>query len=125
MSEVQFNGLSGNYGFYLKNDSKSASEEETVQNSSAASEAQSADPDKVMEALSFIGAQNYINVAGKMPVDPADYLSEERIGDIEDSIKLFEEGTDVYAEAIKAEFGDLFSEDTVYALAANAFALNA
>ena len=125
MSEVQFNGLSGNYGFYLNNDSKSASEEETVQNSSVMAEVQSADPDKVMEALSFIGVQNYLNVSGKMPVDPADYLSEERIGDIEDSIKLFEEGTDAYAEAIKAEFGDLFSEDTVYALAANAFALNA
>ena len=51
--------------------------------------------------------------------------SDDRIKGIEDSMKLFEEGTEKYADAIKQEFGNMFSEDTVYALAANAFALDA
>ena len=125
MSEVHFNGLSGNYNYYQSDDSKKKAEEKNIQQASSAQEAKSADPNKVLDALSFIGAQNFVKVAEKTPVNPSDFLSDDRIKNIEDSMKLFEEGTEKYADVIKAEFGNVFSEDTVYALAANAFALDA
>lgn len=125
MSEVHFGGLSGNYGYYQNDNSNKKAEENNFHQASVAPEAKSADPSKVLDALSFMGAQNFVKVTGKAPVNPSDFLSDDRIKGIEDSMKLFEEGTEKYADAIKQEFGNMFSEDTVYALAANAFALDA
>ncbi|MCD8024332.1 MAG: hypothetical protein LUE64_02230 [Candidatus Gastranaerophilales bacterium] len=123
MSEVQFSGLKGNYSFYQKDDSAAVTDEAKTQETGVSSEAKGADPDKVMDALAYIGAQNLVNISGKMPVNPADYLSEESIASIEESMTQFEEGVEKYADVIKAEFGGMFSEDQVYALAAGAFAL--
>ncbi len=125
MSEVQFNSLKGNYGYYLNDESKAAPEEKAEQQASVAPETKSADPSKVLDALSFMGAQNLVNVSGKSPVNPADFLSSDRISDIESSMIDFEDGTEEYAQAIKSEFGNMFSEETIYALAAEAFALDA
>ena len=75
--------------------------------------------------MDVLGRQNAINVQGKVSIDPKDYLSEDRIASIESSIAEFEKGVEKYANAVREEFGGVFSEDTVLAVAANAFALNA
>ena len=57
-------------------------------------------------------------------MNPKDYWSEERTSIIENSIAGFEKGVEKYAKVVKDEFGSVFIEDTVYSVAANAFALN-
>lgn len=122
MSEIKFN-VGSNYGFYQKDDSKPAAKEEAAKEAPVAPETKSVSADKVLDAMSFIGAQNIVHVNGKMPVNPTDFLSDDRIASIEDSMAEFEKGVEKYQKAIEAEFGSIFSEDTVLALAANAFAL--
>ena len=122
MSEIKFN-VGGNYGFYQKNDSKPVAKEDATKEAVVKSEAKSVSADKVLDAMSFLGAQNLANVSGKMPVNPTDFLSDDRIKSIEDSMAEFEKGVEKYQQAIKAEFGSIFSDDTVLSLAANAFAL--
>lgn len=122
MSEIKFN-VGGNYGFYQKNDSKPVAKEDATKEAVVKSETKSVSADKVLDAMSFLGAQNLANVNGKMPVNPTDFLSGDRIKSIEDSMAEFEKGVEKYQQAIKAEFGSIFSDDTVLSLAANAFAL--
>ena len=122
MSEVHFGGPSGNYGYYQNDNSNKKAEENNFHQASVAPEAKSADPSKVLDALSFMGAQNFVKVAGKAPVNPSDFLSGDRIKRIEGLMKLFLEGKEKNDDAIKNEFGNMFCEDKVYVLAANAFA---
>lgn len=124
MSEVQFGGLKGNYGFYQKDNVKPQEKEAAKETQKAPEKTESANPEKVLDALNLMGAQNFAQVQGKLSVNPAKYLSDERISSIEASMADFEKGVNKYAEAIEAEFGSAFSEDTKLALAANAFALN-
>ncbi len=107
MSEVQLNGLKGNYGFYQKENSKPVVEEETTKQTLDKSNLHQASAESVMNALSLIGQQNLVHVASAKPaaVDPAKYLSQERIASIENSMKTFEAGVEKYASAFKAEFG--------------------
>lgn len=124
MSEIKFNSLGGNYGFYQKDDSKPEIKEE-AKNQAPSQESKGVAPDKVLDALSFMGAQNFAQVNKPSIPDVSKYLSDDRIASIEDSINnVFDKGVEKYAEAIKAEFGNAFSEETIYALAANAFAVN-
>ncbi len=122
MSEVQFNGLKGNFNFYRKEDSKPVVEEQNQQLAPAADKKE-VPADKVLDAMEFLGQQNLAYVSGKINVDPAKYLDEARISSIQDSMAAFEKGVEKYAGAIKAEFGNVLSDDTVLALAANSFAL--
>ncbi len=124
MSEIKFNAFNGGYGFYNKEETaqKPVEEEKSqvVQNNT-----QNVAPDKVLDAMNLLGAQNISQISGKIQTNPANFLSEERISDIEKSMALFEQGVEKYAGSIKEEFGNVLGEKTVYALAAEAFSLNA
>ncbi len=80
--------------------------------------------DEVYQALDVQGLQNraQIGLAQRKEVNPSDYLSEERISDIEAMMKEFEGGVEAHANAIDAEFPGLFKEDAKLALAAQMFA---
>lgn len=126
MSEInKLNGFNSNYGFYQKDDSESSVKKEAQPEQAKAPETKSVSPEKVFDAMNVLAQQNAYNVQGRTLVNPKDYLSEERISSIENSIAEFEKGVEKYANVVKNEFGSVFSEDTVYAVAANAFALNA
>jgi len=122
MSEVKFNGLNSNYAFYQANAKQAKTEEQKADSQPAAVQKEQVSADKVLDAMTILGAQNFANVQ-KADVDPAKFLSADRISDIESSMAAFEKGVETYASAIKAEFGNALSETEVYSLAANTFAL--
>lgn len=81
------------------------------------------DPEAVFDTLNVQGEYNRANIVRteKKEINPSDYLSDERIADIEAMMDEFDNGVKVMAESIKAEFPSL-SDDTAYALAANIYA---
>lgn len=122
MSNVHINNFGNNYGFYQNNNSsKPQVEKEAKEEAIVAPKHEAVEANEIMSAMSIMGAQNLAHVTAKNQVNPADYLSAERIASIEDSMKLFEQGVEKYAGAVQEEFGDIFSDETVYALAAEAF----
>ena len=88
-------------------------------------EAQTANvnPEKVLDTLNVQGTYNRAQIvkADKKEVNPADYLSEERITDIEAMMGKFDDGVGAIAGKIKAEF-PMLSDKSAYALAARLFA---
>ncbi len=82
------------------------------------------DPNSVMSALGNMGAYNLISInkAEAQAVNPADYLSEERMSDIEAMMAEFETGVDAIGNQIEAEFPGMFSVANRNALAAEIFA---
>ena len=119
MSEVNFGKLGNDYNFYQKNEQNKPKAEEKEQNAPISAEDKSVPADKVLDALDFLGVQKFASVSAKNSINPADFLSEDRISSIEESMKLFEEGVEKYASAINDEFGDLLDEQTTLSLAAN------
>ena len=77
----------------------------------------------VLDALNMQAIANKAQM-GVKSINPRDYLSEERIKDIEDSMGVFEKGVEEHAAIIKQEFGALqLSEAAVNELAAQSFSL--
>jgi len=121
MSNVHINNFGNNYGFYQNKPSKPQVEKEVKEEAAVAPKHEAVEASEIMSAMNIMGAQNLAHVTAKNQVNPTDYLSAERIASIEDSMKLFEQGVEKYAGAVQKEFGDIFSDETVYALAAEAF----
>lgn len=122
MSNVHINNFGNNWGFYQKQQTTNSQNEKELQKETpVTSKQKGVEADEIFSALSVLGAQNFAAVSGKNQINPADYLSEERIASIEESMKLFERNVEKYAGAIQEEFGDAFSDDVKYALAAEAF----
>lgn len=122
MSNVHINNFGNNWGYYQKQQTANSQNEKEVQKEApVAPKQKGVEADEIFSALNALGAQNFATVSGKNQINPADFLSEERIASIEDSMKLFEKGVEKYAGAIQEEFGDAFSDDVKYALAAEAF----
>ena len=91
MSEInKLNGFNSNYGFYQKDDSESSVKKEAQPEQAKAPETKSVSPEKVFDAMNVLAQQNAYNVQGRTLVNPKDYLSEERISSIENSIAEFE-----------------------------------
>lgn len=84
---------------------------------------QNFDVESYFSALGMVGAQNmaFISKTDKVP-NPSDYLSDERISDIEAAMAEFESGVDEIANTIEAEFPGMFAADQKNALAAEIFA---
>ena len=82
--------------------------------------------DEVLNAMNLKGLMNKAQM-GVNSINPRDYLSEERIKDIEDSMLIFDKGVEEHAEMIREEFGKMpnppLSEAGIYELAARAFTL--
>ena len=80
-------------------------------------------PDAMFSAMALAGMHNkaQINVSNK-EVNPADYLSPERIADIEATMAGFEAGVNEAVDVINADFPGMFTTEEANALAAKAFA---
>ena len=80
--------------------------------------------DELFSALNVAGLQNkvQINSPERKDVNPADYLSEDRIADIEAMMDKFETGVSQVADIIEAEFPEVFAPDQKLALAAGIYA---
>ena len=74
--------------------------------------------------MNIAGLQNKAQIAHpeKKEVNPSDYLTEDRISDIEAMMGKFEDGVGKIADAIEAELPGFFAQDTKNALAAKIFA---
>lgn len=97
-----------------KKDLETASSQENVKQFSA---------DEVFSALTVAGMQNkaQINAASKKEVNPADYLSADRIAEIEAMMGKFDDGVQMTANIVGSEFPKM-SESNKLALAAQIFA---
>lgn len=79
--------------------------------------------EEVLDSMNLMGLMNKAQI-GVKSVNPRDYLSEDRIKDIEESMGIFEKGVEEHAKVIREEFGQIpLSEATINALAAQAFSL--
>ena len=80
--------------------------------------------EEMFNAMNIAGMQNmvHINRAEAKAVNPADYLDERRISDIEAMMAEFESGVGEIANTIEAEFPGMFAQDQKNALAAEIFA---
>ena len=118
----------GNYSISNPQQGKSKKANDGQVNEGSAqpqSQAQSSlNPNDVLSALGNMGAYNLISINKQeaQTVNPADYLSEERISDIEAAMAEFEAGVDTIATSIEEEFPGLFAQDYKNALAAQIYA---
>ena len=122
MSEIKLNGYGDNFGFFKKDEAKKQNVEKEEVLATHQGSANSVAPEKMLDAMEILGAQNMASVNSKAQINPAAFLSDDRIASIEDSMKLFEKGVEKYAGAVQKEFGEALGEKAVYALAAEAFA---
>ena len=103
---------------------KSEKREEESAKANVGSEAKNFDAEAVFDALNIAGLQNKAQIAHteKKEVNPSDYLTEDRISDIEAMMGKFEDGVGKIADAIEAELPGFFAADAKNALAAKIFA---
>ena len=80
-------------------------------------------PENVLNAMNLAGMQNkaQINITQR-EINPSDFLSEERISDIEAMMAGFENGVNQVANVIDAEFPGTFTQAQKNSLAAAIFA---
>ena len=118
------------FGNYSLGNPKTASQknegkaEEKAKNAVNEGETQKFDVENLFNAMNIAGLQNkaQIEKASKKEVNPADYLSESRVSDIEAMMGKFENGVNEIANAIEVEFPQTFSQAQKNALAARIFA---
>ena len=99
--------IGANANFYVnnqsvkkENDSKKAEENNVVPQNTIN---ESKDPEAIFEAMQMSAIQNKAIAFGKF-VNPKDYLSEDRIKDIETSMGAFEGNTETIKAAMDTEF---------------------
>ncbi len=99
--------IGANANFYVnnqsvkkENDSKKAEENNVVPQNTIN---ESKDPEAIFEAMQMSAIQNKAIAFGKF-VNPKDYLSEDRIKDIETSMGAFEGNTETTKAAMDTEF---------------------
>ena len=79
--------------------------------------------DEVLNAMNLAGLQNrvQINSVAQKEVNPAEFLSDDIIADIEAMMDKFESGVGQVADIIEAEFPNVFPSDQKLALAASIY----
>ena len=123
VNQVRFGNYSiGNHQAQTKKDNKELGEnsKQEVQASLVSEKS----PEGVMDALNIAGMQNFaqVNIVGKKEVNPADYLSNDRMSDIEAMMADFELGVDQIVDVLEDEFPGMLSDEKKLALAAQIFA---
>ena len=85
---------------------------------------QNVDAEKLLSAMNIAAMQNLAQVSKseRKEINPADYLSAERIADIEAMMGGFDDGVNKAAQAVRQELPAGVSEKTVYELAARMYA---
>jgi len=122
VNQVRF----GNYSIGNPKGGSPRKSEENTNETQAQTQAQltsSANPKDVMDALGLAGMQNlaFVSKAEAKEINPSDYLSEERISDIEAMMAEFEAGVETAANTIEAEFPGMFSAEQKNTLGAQIF----
>ena len=115
----------GNFGLSAqKNNAKKSEAKEEAVKANVGGEAKNLDAEAVFNALNIAGLQNKAQIAKaeKKEINPADYLTQDRIADIEAMMGKFEDGVGVVADAIENEFPGFFAADAKNALAAKLYA---
>jgi hypothetical protein len=115
----------GNFSLGAKNARPQKNEEkEAPVEEKSTSESKTLDATQVLSALDAAGMQNKLKIAGpeRKNVNPLEYLSEDRISDIEAMMGKFENGVNNIADVIENEFPGFFSTDAKNALAAKLYA---
>lgn len=105
------------------NKEKEAQKEEQAPNMQAQA-MPSADREDILNALNITGAQNlaFVSKTEVQAPNPADYLDEARISDIEAMMAEFDNGVNQVADIIEAEFPNMFAPDVKNSMAARIFA---
>ena len=108
---------------------RSASKEREAQKEEQAPNMQaqampSADREDILNALNITGTQNlaFVSKTEVQAPNPADYLDEARISDIEAMMAEFDNGVNQVADIIEAEFPNMFAPDVKNSMAARIFA---
>jgi len=126
VNQVKFGNYSiGSSGSGAANNSKENASEAQTQNTQAQAQGINASSaDSILNALGIAGMQNlaFISKTEPQAPNPADYLDENRISDIEAAMAGFESGVDNIANVLDAEFPGMFADDQKLALAAQIFA---
>ena len=126
VNQVKFGNYSiGSSSSGAANNSKENASEAQTQNAQAQAQGINASSaDSILNALGIAGMQNlaFINKTEPQAPNPADYLDENRISDIEAAMAEFESGVDNIANVLDAEFPGMFADDQKLALAAQIFA---
>jgi len=104
--------IAANANFFIqskaakKEKEEAKTEQKPVEN--LASQAQAKNPDAILDAMQINAMQNKALAFSKLnnpTINPADYLSADRIADIEASMAKFEAGVEDTLEAFDNEFG--------------------
>ena len=105
---------------------KEEAQKESVQQQEvkSSSDTQKMSADDFFNAMNISGLQNRAQISSiaKKEVNPSDYLSEDRIRDIQAMMGKFENGVNQVADVIEAEFPNALSQQDKLALAANIYA---
>ena len=124
INQVKFGSYSIGTSFNgtQKKESKEAGETQVGVNQQ--NQAKQIDVDGMFNAMNIAGLQNkaQINRAETKTVNPSDYLSEDRIKDIEAMMAGFDSGVNTVANTIEQEFPGVFADSQKFALAAQIFA---
>ncbi len=107
-----------------KSNAQKQEAEKEAPKASVGSEEKRIDADALFNAMNIAGMQNKAQItrSESKVVNPADYLTEDRISDIEAMMGEFENGVGAIADVITDEFPGAMAEDAVNALAAKIFA---
>lgn len=102
---------------------KEDSKKESVQQQAQENNLPKLSADEFYNAMNIAGLQNKAQISvAKKEVNPLDYLSNERISEIEAMMGKFDYGVNQAADTIEQEFPGLLSPDNKLALAAKVFA---
>ena len=122
VNQVRFGNYSiGNHQAQTKKENKELDEKSKQEVKTGKGSEKS--PEGVMDALSIAGMQNMaqVNIVAKKEVNPTDYLSNERVADIEAMMADFELGVNQIADVLEDEFPGMLSDEKKLALAAQIF----
>ena len=124
INQVKFGNYSIGASFSGTQNKESNGANETQVNVNQQNKPKQMDVDGMFNAMNIAGLQNkaQINRAETKMVNPSDYLSEERISEIEAMMAGFESGVNAVANTIEGEFPGVFADSQKFALAANIYA---
>ena len=124
INQVRFGSYSiGNSGIGAKKSEGKAKQEAPIEAKSEGVKKE-VSAEEMFNAMNIAGLQNkaQININSRAEINPMDYLSEDRIKDIEAMMGKFENGVNQVADVIEAEFPNALSQQDKLALAANIYA---
>lgn len=122
VNQIRLNNFTiGSKSSGLRRNEEEKTEEKVFEKTAVVDESKTKE---LFNTLDITGIQNkaQMNLVARKEVNPSDYLSEERISDIEAMMAEFDNGVNAVANTIEAEFPGMFAQAQKNALAARVFA---